>query len=456
MQLKAASKIELDFEWVLTFINRAIEPAYLNKVQELILRDTFEGKTYSQIASTYCYESEYIKTVGCELWRLLSKSFDRQINKANFAQFIRTQTDRNYSHWNRDRSSNLEIEELTIEDNEDCDWGVAPRISNFIDRNEELEKLNAWIEDERVKMAFVSGTTGIGKTTLVVKFVEEVQKNFQYVIWRSLQYAPSLETLLDRLIHFFTKDIDRQSFESLDSKILKLLSYLNRHRCLLIIDDLNSILDKGERRGNYRHNYQNYHYFLSSLINTRHQSSIMAIGWEKPKELGLYRKEQIFHLKLGTPPKPMLEKMFKKQLSNKSSQQQWISLWERYGYNPKPIAIATSAIETFFDGNINQFLEQKSILLNNIREILDRQFERLTNLEKKIAYLLAINCTSITTEQLKLEFIPQSSTIDILESLKNLEQIGFLRDRRATYTLSAVAQDYLKSKLFETVCEKIN
>jgi NB-ARC domain len=455
MQLRAANKIEFDFDLVLTFINRAIEPEYLNKVQELILQYTFEGKTYSQIAYASCYESEYIKTVGCELWRLLSKSFDRQINKANFAQFIKTQTNHNYLTRNRDLWSHFEIKELKNHQNKDCDWGTAPRISNFIDRNEELNKLTEWIEEERCSMAFVSGTTGIGKTTLVVKFTEEIQQNFQYVIWRSLQYAPSLDTLLDSLIYFFTKDPDRQSFDSLDGKILTLLSYLNRHRCLLILDDLNFILDKGERRGSYRHNYQNYHYFLSSLIDARHQSSIIAIGWEKPKELGFYKQERIHHLKLGAPQKPMLEKMFKKQLLNKSSQQQWLLLWECYGYNPKPIEIATSTIETLFDGNIHQFLEQRPILLNNIREILDKQFERLTNLEKKIAYLLVINCTSITTEQLELEFTPQSSTVDILESLKNLEQIGFLRDRRSTYTLSAIAQDYLRSKLFETVCEKI-
>ncbi|MGL5877694.1 MAG: hypothetical protein ACRC2V_07935, partial [Xenococcaceae cyanobacterium] len=88
MQIKLESKSEFDFEKVLTEIDRAIKPAYLNKVQELVLRHTYEGKTYSQIATTYCYEKEYIKTVGCELWRLLSKSFDRPINKANFTQFI--------------------------------------------------------------------------------------------------------------------------------------------------------------------------------------------------------------------------------------------------------------------------------------------------------------------------------------------------------------------------------
>jgi DNA replication protein DnaC len=458
MQLKAASKIELDFERVLAFINRAIEPAYLNKVQELILRDTFEGKTYSQIASAYCYESEYIKTVGCELWQLLSKCFERQINKANFAQFIRTQTDRNYFYWNRDLVSNYEIEEKTTYDNQECDWGVAPRINNFIDRKAELTKLIEWIEEERCNLVFVSGTTGIGKTTLVVKFVEEVQQNFQYIIWRSLQYAPSLDTLLDNLVYFFTKDkdSDEQLVDNLDSKILKLLSYLNRHRCLLILDDLNFILDKGERRGKYRQNYQNYRDFLDSLINARHQSAIVAIGWEKPIEPGFYKQERIHHLKLRAPHQTMLEQIFKKQLSNKSSQQEWILLWERYGYNPKPIEIATSTIETFFDGNVRRFLEQRSILLSNIREILDKQFDRLTNLEKKIAYLLAINCTQTTTEQIKLEFVPQFSSIDILESLKNLEQIGFLHDRRSTYTLSAIAQDYLKSKLFETVCEKIN
>jgi hypothetical protein len=94
MLLKTDSTNELDFERVLTVIDDAIKPAYLNKVQELVLLHTYEGKTYSEIAAAYCYDSEYIKTVGCELWRLLSKSFNQQITKANFSQFVRKYTNR--------------------------------------------------------------------------------------------------------------------------------------------------------------------------------------------------------------------------------------------------------------------------------------------------------------------------------------------------------------------------
>jgi thymidylate kinase len=86
-------------------------------------------------------------------------------------------------------------------------------------------------------MIIVSGMLGIGKTTLIVKLAEQIQTKFQYIIWRSLQNAPSLEKLLDNLICFFSKKSDGDSIETLDSKILNLLGYLDRNRCLLILDD---------------------------------------------------------------------------------------------------------------------------------------------------------------------------------------------------------------------------
>jgi Ni2+-binding GTPase involved in maturation of urease and hydrogenase len=36
---------------------------------------------------------------------------------------------------------------------------------------------------------------GVGKTSLAVKLIERVQNEFDFVIWRSLSYAPSCDRL---------------------------------------------------------------------------------------------------------------------------------------------------------------------------------------------------------------------------------------------------------------------
>ncbi|HHP7232464.1 MAG TPA: hypothetical protein ACFCUY_16590, partial [Xenococcaceae cyanobacterium] len=74
---------------VIQLIDHQINPSYLNKIQEIILKETWQGKTYVEIAKEYNYESEYIKSAGCELWKLISQAFNQQINKSNFVAFIK-------------------------------------------------------------------------------------------------------------------------------------------------------------------------------------------------------------------------------------------------------------------------------------------------------------------------------------------------------------------------------
>ncbi|MGL5804483.1 MAG: NB-ARC domain-containing protein [Xenococcaceae cyanobacterium] len=452
MQIKLESKSEFDFEKVLTEIDRAIKPAYLNKVQELVLRHTYEGKTYSQIATTYCYEKEYIKTVGCELWRLLSKSFDRPINKANFTQFIRY-----YTHTERTNElfAHFVPHESKIFHKKRQDWGTAPQIVRCLGRNCELEKLSQWIEDEQCRIVFVTSAIGLGKTTLVVKFAEQIQKQFDCVIWRSLQNAPSVDKLVDDLLCFFSKQHSEDSLDTIDSKILRLLSYLDQYRCLIVLDDLHTILDSGNNVGQYRNDCQQYAQLLNSLASARHRSTSIAIGWDKPKEFDSPSREQVRHLVLEPLQSSILERIFGEQLPLHQFKESWQLLCDRYACNPKLLEIAISTIQKYFDGNIEQFFLLKPPIVAEIRDILDLQFERLSKLERKIAYLLALEYSAVNPDKISLELITNVSRIDLLKSLAKLEQLYLIDKQETVYLLSPLAKDYLKCKLFEQICEQL-
>jgi hypothetical protein len=45
---------------------------------------------------------------------------------------------------------------------------------------------------------------GIGKTALAIKLGQSIQSQFNFVIWRSLRNAPSLEELLAEIIQFIS------------------------------------------------------------------------------------------------------------------------------------------------------------------------------------------------------------------------------------------------------------
>ncbi|HAX77771.1 MAG TPA: hypothetical protein DCY88_18515 [Cyanobacteria bacterium UBA11372] len=61
----------------------------LNKVQELVFRQSWEGRSYKQIAGSSEYEYDYIKDAGAKLWKLLSQAFGEKVKKDNLPSVIK-------------------------------------------------------------------------------------------------------------------------------------------------------------------------------------------------------------------------------------------------------------------------------------------------------------------------------------------------------------------------------
>lgn len=66
------------------------EDEQLNDVQELIFRQSWEGRhSYDEIANTSKYDDEYIKSAGAKLWKLLSEAFDERVKKNNLKSVLK-------------------------------------------------------------------------------------------------------------------------------------------------------------------------------------------------------------------------------------------------------------------------------------------------------------------------------------------------------------------------------
>jgi hypothetical protein len=77
------------FEEALEIIDRALKPERLNDLQEIVLRETWTGKTYQEIASTAGYDPDYIRGVGFHLWQALSCAFGEKVSKNNVRSVLR-------------------------------------------------------------------------------------------------------------------------------------------------------------------------------------------------------------------------------------------------------------------------------------------------------------------------------------------------------------------------------
>ena len=65
----------ITLEEAIEIVEELLAPGGLNKVQELVFRQSWEGQSYSEIAASSSYDPGYIKDVGSKLWRSLSEAF---------------------------------------------------------------------------------------------------------------------------------------------------------------------------------------------------------------------------------------------------------------------------------------------------------------------------------------------------------------------------------------------
>ncbi|MGB7412686.1 MAG: hypothetical protein WA902_00620, partial [Thermosynechococcaceae cyanobacterium] len=63
--------------------------------------------------------------------------------------------------------------------------------------------------------------------------------------------------------------------------IASLLQCLQNNRCLMVLDNLETLLDTGEQSGQYRSGYEAYGELLQVIAQTRHQSCLILTSREK-------------------------------------------------------------------------------------------------------------------------------------------------------------------------------
>jgi hypothetical protein len=79
----------MTIEDALNIVDSVLGNKSLSTIQEAIFRQTWEGKTYSDIAENVGYDAAYIRDVGYKLWQLLSDAFGDRVTKNNLQVILR-------------------------------------------------------------------------------------------------------------------------------------------------------------------------------------------------------------------------------------------------------------------------------------------------------------------------------------------------------------------------------
>ena len=330
-------------------------------------------------------------------------------------------------------------------------------VSHFTGREVEVAELTQWILQERCRLVGVLGMGGIGKSALASFLGSRLAQAFEAVLWRSLRDAPPCEELVAACITFFSETPPAGFPTSLEQRITQLVARLQARRCLLVLDNLETILSSGDREGSYLPGYEGYGRLIQRLAEAAHQSCVLLTSREKPKELAPLEgvRSPVRTLRLvGMDEQAAQALLSDKGLSGTPAA--WQRLVATYAGNPLALKIVAQAISDLFGGDLDRFLEGGELIFNGVRPVLRQQVGRLSPLEHLLLTWLAVLREWTTLDTLSQVLHPRVLRAQLLEALEALSRRSLLeRGQQASFGLQSVVMEYLTDELGEQFSQEI-
>ena len=339
-----------------------------------------------------------------------------------------------------------------------------PNNPNFYGRFRELQTLEEWTVRDKCRVVAIYGIGGIGKTDLCAQLVQQIKQDFDYIVWKTLNNSPPVSEILKEVIAFLSEQEETNLPANTEAQISVLVeNYLINRKCLLIFDNAESVLEPSTS-GIYGKKTEEYGDLIKRIGETNHQSCLLLTSRERFYEIDVMEGQEapVHSLLLSGLSVKEGRQMLSAKGTFLGTDKEWENLILHYAGNPLALKMLATPLQDLLGGNISDFSQQfqeGNLYFKGIQDLLDRQFCRLSNLEKNIIYWFAIERDWITLKAIQSN-VPDFLRKEVWEGILLLKWRSMIESNRKSdssthFKLQPVVMEYVTNKLVDKVYEEI-